>query len=199
MLVVKGFEAKLDEPFLFGALELLDGAAGMLRAELAEPCCHANTRIGVDAAVEPLGEGAAEHFFEQLVAMIAGAKAIAVGDEELFPVDGAPDGVVMHGDVELFFEVAEHPEVVVAGESLYFKSIVGQLGELAEEADIALWDNILILEPGIEKIADEIEQAGIGFDGIEPGANAFFALEAGGAIGDAQMKIGSEVNFFALG
>jgi hypothetical protein len=65
---------------------------------------------------------------------------------------------------------------MVSGKCFYLKAAIAQLGQLAEETDIALGNYILILEPGIKEVAYEVEQACIGLYAIEPGAYAFFTL-----------------------
>ena len=196
VLMLQGFEAKLDEHFFFGAEEFFYWGVGMLGAKLAEPCGYAHAGVGVDAAIKPLQQGAAQYLLQKLITVVAGAEAIAMGNEQFFTVELADYGAVVHGNIELFFEVAHHPYIMIAGECFYLQATVAELGELAHEAAVAFGHNVLILEPGIKEIANEVDHGGIGLYLVEPLAQAAFARYAGCAIGDAEVKIGGEINFF---
>lgn len=199
MFLLQGMEAELDQHFLILAEEAFYRAIGMFGAQAAEPGGEAHTGIGMYAAIEPLGEGAAEYRLQYLIACIAGAKAIAMGYEELLAIELACNRCVVHGYIQLGGEVVQHPEVVVAREGFYAQAAIPQMGQLAEETGIAAGYYIAVLEPGIEQIADEVELCRIGGYLIQPLADAFFAGYGGGMVGYAEVEIGSEIYFFTGG
>ena len=135
----------------------------------------------------------AEYPTEAVVGAVEVAEAVAVADKETFVVVFQHGGVVVHGDGHFFFQVVEHPHVVVADEVVQLDSGIGQPGHLPEQAGKAFWHHVAVGEPEVEHVAKEDDHGGILFDALQELAELFFALKGVGA--RAQVGVGDEVEF----
>ena len=65
----------------------------------------------------------------------------------------------MDNESALVLQVSVCPDVVVAGEEMHLHTHVGQFGQLAEEARVALRHHVAPLAPEVEHVAEEVDGA----------------------------------------
>lgn len=98
----------------------------------------------------------------------------------------------------LFLQVIKSPHVVVSPEQMHRNAGIGNFGQLAQQTYIAFRDNGFILKPKIKKVAQQKNFFGVGFYKIEPADKFLLPLAALRPVGDAEVEIGSEVDFISL-
>ena len=76
-----------------------------------------------------------------------------MGKVELFAVDFRSERFAVDDDSAFFSQVVSAPNVVVAGEEVYFHAYVRQFGQLAEKTGVALGHNRTELVPEVEHIS----------------------------------------------
>ncbi len=96
------------------------------------------------------------------------------------------------------FKVIERPHVVVAPEKMHRNPGISNLSKLSEQSHIPFWHNGFVFKPEIEQVAHQENLFGVGFYNIEPADEFFLPLPALLPVGDAEVKIGGEVYFFAV-
>ena len=75
-------------------------------------------------------------------------------------------------------QVAVGPEVVVAHEVVHLHAHVGQFGEFAEEARVALGHHVAVFVPEVEHIAEQIDRFRLVFYLVEEAHEAAFLRAA---------------------
>ena len=62
----------------------------------------------------------------------------------------------MQDDAAFFFQVAIHPDVVVAGEIVHLDAHIGQFGEFSQKACVTFGYGVFPLVPEVEHITEQI-------------------------------------------
>ena len=64
---------------------------------------------------------------------------------------------MVYGSAQFFAEVIAHPQIMVAHENVQIHAFVHHMSELAEEAGVATWHDVLVFKPIVEQISDNEE------------------------------------------
>ncbi len=116
---------------------------------------------------------------------------------EIFAIEISEDRLMVDWYAQFFFKIGEHPHIMVAGEKMNRNAGIAQFGQLALQTDKSFGDCSAVLKPEIENISQQVNFPGILLNGVKPGTNRSFTFQAGIMVGCAEMKIGSEIYFFA--
>lgn len=122
------------------------------------------------------------------------AEIVAMTEEEIAPIDGHANRLLMNLDAQFGREIVEHPGIVVTREEVDIDTCVDKFGDLGLEADEASRDDGLVLEPVVEDIAEDVEGLGVGFYCVEPTDYAGLVLPMVGDVWCAEVEVGGEVN-----
>lgn len=148
----------------------------------------------VDACIQPLAETVSEQAAHQLERAAAVVHLVAVAKEEAVSQEIDGYGAVVNGGAQLCRKIIEHPNVVVAGQEVNFDAAVGELGDLAKETGKSFWDDIFILVPIIEHVAEEPDRYGTVLNAVEPSDKT--AFDCSGILVEtcSQMCVGGEID-----
>ena len=192
--VAEGLQAAQGHLGAFGA-----GAELWLLSRGGAPAqCEGDGPSGIDGGVEVLAEAVAEEPLHEAEGARVAAGAVAVRHIEGDAVDFFCQLGVHHPHAEFFLDIVEEPDVVVAGQPCHLHAGVGELGELAEQAHVALWHHVLVFVPVVEDVAEQVYGHGLLLDAVEEGDDASFALAGTVVVGGAQVKVAQEVGQGAL-
>ena len=135
-----------------------------------------------------------KHFFQELVAFVAGAASVAVDEEELLSFDGLDDGFTVQLNPQLVMQISEAPKVVVADEQMHRNACISELGQLALKPDKPFGNHGLVLKPEVEQVAHQVKFFAVGTDAVKETQKFLFALLAVLKRGNAQVEIRDEIN-----
>lgn len=108
--------------------------------------------------VRPDGETASHETAEETVSrVVAGGQLVAVGDVDRASLHLKGERLVADTDPDVAGEEFADPEVVVTGDVEDLQALPGDGGELGEDADVGPGEDLLVLEPEIEEVADDVE------------------------------------------
>jgi len=110
--------------------------------------------------------------------MIAGSQSVAMTYHQLQSVDLSFYGFANDCYAQFFRKIIEHPHIVIACEHVYFNPRIAEFSQFAQQTHIAPWHNGFILEPEIEKVAQNIKLGSIGSDHFEPADQLLFTYQA---------------------
>lgn len=149
--------------------------------------------IGVKAGKSLLKEWAMEHLAEEGETPIIITEAIAVSQiKDLAPhFDGT--GFIVHDDTALLRQVVLAPDVMIANEKMHLHSSVRQLGQFAQETDMALRHDLTELKPIVEHVAQKIDGSGFCLDAIKEIHEPPLARAARRKRSATKVRIGKEV------
>jgi len=132
-------------------------AVGTLEARVFCPRqAEGYAEVGVQPGEEALTETVAEDGAYEVKLRVGVAKSVAVCEVEGLAIKFHGAGLLMEYQSALFLQIVIRPDIVVARKEMHFHAKVGELGELAEEARVALGHYVAILVPEVEHIAKEI-------------------------------------------
>ena len=121
----------------------------------------------MDGGEEALADAVVEHGAYDLELRVGVAQPVAVGQIEDAAVELRGQRLAVDDDAALALQVVEGPDVVVAREVVHLDAHVCQLGDLAEEARVALRHHVFIFEPEVEHVAQQIDGSRLRLDGVE--------------------------------
>ena len=90
-----------------------------------------------------------------------------MGKVELFSVDFRGEGFAVNDYPALPGKVIPAPDIMVAGEEVYFHAHIRQFGQLAEKAGVAFGHDRAELVPEVEHVAQQIYGGCFVFDTVE--------------------------------
>lgn len=143
----------------------------------------------MDGCIEPLTHLVIKAPSGEAVHGRLDAHVITVGDEDALALCLHNGVSVKHREADLVAQVVKQPHVVVAGDPGDFHARVGQLGQLAQEADVATGDDILVLIPVVKDVAQQEQLGGIGLDAVQKTAHSSFPLQIVPHVLGAQMQV----------
>jgi len=112
---------------------------------------------------------------------------------EPFPVDFRFKWISMNCDTEFGLEKIAHPKIVIADKECGCNAFRSYLIEFGQRAVVAFRDDRSVFNPGVKKVADDVQLIGGGFDMIQKAENSVFL----GAIffprSESEVDIGHEV------
>lgn len=160
---------------------------------------YGNADVGMDPSKEKSRRAVPEHPLEQLVAVVAGAQAVAVREEQLSTLDGQRQRLVGKDHPQLASQVITDPEIVISAEIRNRDTAAGQRSETRQDPNEAFRDGMAVFEPEIEEVSDDVKLRAFGADAVEEGqevplpgaARIFRAL--------AQVGIGDEIGATRMG
>lgn len=88
--------------------------------------------IGMQPSEEPLVDAVPEDLSDELVAFVSLAESVAMGKEKPASFNVLDNMIGIDGHIQLLFEVAECPDIVVAAEEVYGDAAVGDGGQFPE-------------------------------------------------------------------
>ena len=153
----------------------------------------------MQAREQPLTKRTGKYFLDEFVSVVTRSQTISVSDVELFTVVFGFDRFAVKPDAKFLFQVAERPHVVIAGEVVYRNTGIREGGDGCQQAHVSSWYYGLVLEPEIKHIAHEIQLPGVRTNLLEPAHDAPFTFQAAGPVGNAEVKIGREINVLTGG
>ena len=153
-----------------------------------------NAQIRVQPLEQPLVRLELEHFFQELVATVAGTSAVAVDQKELLAFDGLDDRFTMQFNAQFVMQIAKTPQIVVADEQMDGNARIGELGQLALQSHKTFGNHGLVFKPKVEKITHQVEFLAVGTNHVQKTQEFPFALVAALKRGDAQMEVGDEID-----
>jgi hypothetical protein len=136
------------------------------------------------------GHPVSEHPLEDTVAVIAGIEAVAVMDEEPFPLVLRHDLVGMEIQPDRFPEVVPEPVIVVSREQGDPGAGTDQIVQFEDHFRSGAGNHGAVFEPEVEKVADNIEMGCPAPEFPEERGEPF--RPAGIVPGEAEMDIGDE-------
>src|SRR5690606_32293308 len=89
--------------------------------------CQFNTNIGVQPPEQPFGKRISKYFFHSFVAFVARSQTIAMPDKKLGSVDSKLLRKMKNSYDLYFLKIIGHPQIVIAYEEIYWRSIVFHL------------------------------------------------------------------------
>jgi len=170
-------------------------AVGALQSAATRPL-HAESHApaGMQGGEHALAQAVVEHAAYEVELRVVVAQSVAVGEVEHLAVDVNRLGLCVQDHAALVAQVAEGPDVVVAGEVVHLHAAVCQLGELAEEAREAFWHHVLVLKPEVKHVAEQIDGGGLALYVVKE-AHQPALLRAAVVYGErAQMGVGQDVD-----
>jgi len=194
MLCALNFFYVLYQPFPVFAQELLIGFVIGITAAVGKELCQTYAIIGMKLPETELEKGICEYFFNELIAMIARAKSIAMTDVERFTVPFAHNGLPVYLHAQLLLQVTEHPHIMIAGEHMHRFSAIAQIGQGAQQTGVALGYYLFVLEPEIEYISHQKYLIGLSRILVQPAYEKLFALQRFFMVGNTQVQIGGKYN-----
>src|SRR5512138_1772348 len=150
-------------------------------------------------AEQPLVESSGKHFLDELVSMISRAEPVAMRQVEFLSPEPGEFRSGMDDEIQLAGEIPECPHVVVPAEQVHRDPRIRDLCQFTEKPGIAHWHHFPVFEPEIEQVAHEINGFRILPHSIEPGDEPLLTLQAGGMVGNSEMKVRSEVDLAVHG
>ena len=105
----------------------------------------------------------------------------------------------MDDEIQFAGEIPESPHVVVTAEQVHRDPRIRDLCQFTEKPGIAHWNHSPVFEPEIEQVAHKINGFSILPRSIEPGDEPLLTLQAGGMVGNSEMKVRSEVDLAVHG
>ena len=146
----------------------------------------------MQAAETPAENGTAEDALEKFIAVIAGTQAVAMGEKTGTSADVPKFALKMHVQPTFLGQVAVGPHVVVAREKVDGQSAVGPLRQATQQSGVAPRNGLPQFVPEIEDVAQQYNGFGFGRYGVYPVHQLFFAGQAFGLTGNAQVGIGHD-------
>ena len=143
----------------------------------------------MDSGIEPLAHLIIETPAREAVHGGLFTHIIAMRDEYLFALgldNGAP---IEDGHVQLIAQVVEQPHIVIAGDPRELHASISELGELAQETDVAAGNHILVLVPIVQDVAQQVELGRIVLDTIQKTAHAALTIQLVAHVFRPQMEV----------
>ena len=106
--------------------------------------------------------------------------------------------MMVNWDSKFLGKVILHPEVMIPSEKKNRYALISKLGDLRNEWYKAFGDHFSIFKPKVKNIPDKENGSRIFSNGIQPTDDSFLSDFAFFGIGCSQVKIGSEIEFFAF-
>ena len=139
---------------------------------------QSDAQIGMQQPEQELVELTFKHLFEELVALVAGASAVAVDEEELLPFDGLDDRLAMQFNPDFIAQVTKTPQIVVADEQMHGDTRISELGQFALQPDETLGNHGFVLKPKVEQVAHQVKFLAVGTNRVQKAQEFPFALVA---------------------
>src|SRR5690554_1746081 len=119
-----------------------------------------------------------------------------MGKKKFLAVDGSDQRFKMEDHPAFFGKIIRQPEVVVTDKEMHLHTRVGQFREFTQHAGKAFRDDVLVLVPVIEYIAQEIDREGAILYPVEPTAQLPLRFHGIDVCFGAQVGIGKKIYFF---
>lgn len=166
---------ELDEVFCAFPLEFLRLLLETRLATAEGPAeREAERPARVDTGIQPLAETVSEQAAHEAERAAAVVHLVAMPQKEAATQEIDGNGAIVDGGTQFSREIVEHPDVVVAGQEVNFDAAVGELGDLAEETGKSFWNDIFILVPIVEHVAEEPDRYGTVLNAVEPSDKTAF-------------------------
>ena len=125
-------------------------------AVLCPPQSELYAPAGVEGGEQRLEGTAVKHGTQQFEFFVRVAQSVAVGKVELFSVDIRGEVFAVNDYPALPGKVIPAPDIMVAGEEVYFHAHIRQFGQLAEKAGVAFGHDRAELVPEVEHVAQQL-------------------------------------------
>ena len=115
--------------------------------------------------------------------------------EEGFPFYLNGFGLVVHDNAAFLGEVVFAPDVMIPSKEVNGNAHIGEFRQLAQETCVAFGNNILVLEPEIEQVAQNVNTLGLCLYLVEETAQVLLLLPGVLRCATPQMCITYEKSF----
>lgn len=171
-----------------------DGRQPVLFAAAGRPrSCNAKRYPRVQHPEHALQQATGKAPFQEIVFPIEVAQTVAVSDVERFAIYLPKQRPVHDFGPSDKRQIIEHPHVVVATEERHLDARIGKFTQLDNQPVEPAWDDVLVLEPEIEHVADKHHLGSIGSEAVQPCNDDTFTLVGRSLAVDAQMCVGNEI------
>jgi len=153
---------------------------------------------GMEGGKHPLTQFVVKNTTQEAEGTAGIAQPIAMPEEEQLIGEFDSDGLVVHDHATLLLEVVLDPDVVVAGKEMHLDTVVGEFADLAQQTRKTLGHAMLIFEPKVEDVTQEIDSLCLVLDLIEETHQATFLLTGMRNGQTAQVGIGEKVDVFQI-
>src|SRR5690606_3891366 len=103
--------------------------------------------------------------------------------------------VVMNGNIQFFFKIIVHPQIVVSHKKMNLDTAIAKFGKFAKNTHKAFWHHGFVLKPKIEEVAEKKDNFGIVLYAFKPFHKNLFTRKAFGLCGGTEMVIAGKVYF----
>ena len=144
--------------------------AGMFCPSLSEP--HRPARM--EHGEQVLTGSVMEHTADELEFLVRITQTVAMSHEEHLTIDLGGERLFMENHAAFLFQIAIHPDVVVASEVMHLYAHIGQFRDLSQETCISFGYGIFPFVPEIEHVAKQIHGCRLVFNIVkEPHESSF--------------------------
>lgn len=87
---------------------------------------------------------------------VAATNSVSMSKKESFAVNICFQWFAVNVHARFFWEIVEHPEIVIAGKEMHLDTFVGQFGNFPQNASETAWNNPAVFEPEVEDITEKV-------------------------------------------
>lgn len=154
--------------FVFGPLELLLLLI-VVNTAFTRPCLrNADPQVRVYPCEHPLTDFAVEESLQDFIRVVTRTESISVTDQKFLVADFDYPGLSIDWYPELLREIVKHPHVVIPCEENHRDARIPDGSELSKKPGKPLRDSVLVLEPEIENVTQQVDRVRIMTHAVKP-------------------------------
>ena len=151
---------------------------------------------GMYGGKEALAEFVVKQAAQPLKFPVVVAQPIAVSKVKRLAVEFRNEPLTVQNYPTFLLQVIAHPKVVIANEEMHLYAHVGEFGNLAQEARVALRHNKFILVPEVKHISQQINSTRLMLDAVKEIYESALLSTCVGNSTAAQVGVGEKIYGF---
>src|SRR5690625_2383149 len=101
-------------------------------------------------SVKPFSHRVGKDFFHPFITLVVWPQSISMTDKKFFVVVGKYFSVMINGNIELFFKIISHPQIVISDKEINRNSTIANFCKFSQNAYKSFWHHLFIFEPKIK-------------------------------------------------